>query len=209
MERMLVIVFNNEGKAYEGARALRELDAEGSIAVHAMAVIARNADGTISPKAGGGVEPLGGLTGTALGALIGVLGGPVGVALGATTGALVGTLSDLDTAGVGAQFVADVGQTLRAGDVAVVADVTEEWVTPVDARMVIHQERGAGSSLTDPQGQGAEARPRPSSRISSRSRGLSWRARCQHQVGASKAWCRTRSRRHCVSANRWVFGQLR
>jgi uncharacterized membrane protein len=57
------------------------------------------------------------------------------VALGATTGALVGTLSDLDTAGVGAQFVSDVGQTLRAGDVAVVADVTEEWVTPVDARM--------------------------------------------------------------------------
>ena len=27
------------------------------------------------------------------------------------------------------------GQTLRAGDVGVVADVTEEWVAPVDARM--------------------------------------------------------------------------
>lgn len=37
MERMLVIVFKNEGKAYEGARALRELDAESSTAVHAMA----------------------------------------------------------------------------------------------------------------------------------------------------------------------------
>ena len=35
MDRMLVVVFNNETKAYEGERALLQLDAEGSISVYA------------------------------------------------------------------------------------------------------------------------------------------------------------------------------
>jgi hypothetical protein len=33
MERMLAIVFDDETKAYEGSRALNQLDAEGSIAL--------------------------------------------------------------------------------------------------------------------------------------------------------------------------------
>ena len=34
MERMLAVVFNNESKAYEGLRALNQLDSEGSIALY-------------------------------------------------------------------------------------------------------------------------------------------------------------------------------
>ena len=36
MEKMLVAVFDNESKAYEGSRALAQLDADGNIAVHAQ-----------------------------------------------------------------------------------------------------------------------------------------------------------------------------
>jgi len=48
MEKMLVAVFEDEVKAYEGARKLSQLDNEGSITVHAESVIKKNTDGTVS-----------------------------------------------------------------------------------------------------------------------------------------------------------------
>ena len=46
MDRMLVVVFDTESKAYEGKRALLDLDSDGSIVIYASAVVAKNADGT-------------------------------------------------------------------------------------------------------------------------------------------------------------------
>jgi len=82
MDRMLVVVFDGESKAYEGKTALLELEREGSISVYGYAILAKSADGKTTVKQGDEVGPLGALTGTALGSLIGLLGGPVGVALG-------------------------------------------------------------------------------------------------------------------------------
>ena len=39
MEKILVVVFDDESKACDGHRALKELDSEGAISVHAEAVI--------------------------------------------------------------------------------------------------------------------------------------------------------------------------
>jgi len=86
MEKMLVVVFENEAKAYEGARALNQLDTEGSIAIHAEAVIKKNADRTVSVLQSDGEFPVRTIGGTAIGSLIGVLGGPVGLAIGAVAG---------------------------------------------------------------------------------------------------------------------------
>jgi len=44
-------------------------------------------------------------------------------------------VADVCVAGVDEDFLADVAATLTPGKVAVVADISEEWVTPVDARM--------------------------------------------------------------------------
>ncbi len=52
-----------------------------------------------------------------------------------STGALVGLIGDLHAAEVGEDFLADVIAALVPGKFAVVADVDEEWVTPVDTRM--------------------------------------------------------------------------
>ena len=52
MDRMLVVVFDNETKAYEGKKALLQLDGEGSISVYAYAVLAKHADGTATVKQG-------------------------------------------------------------------------------------------------------------------------------------------------------------
>ena len=135
MDRMLVVVFDNESKAYEGKKALIQLDNEGSISVYAYSVVAKAADGTATVKQGDDTGPLGTLLGTSLGSLIGLLGGPTGVAVGAAAGMFGGATADLDNARIGSDFVDDVNKVLVPNKVAVVAEIDEDWTTPVDTRM--------------------------------------------------------------------------
>ena len=135
MEKMLVVVFDNETKAYEGSRVLSQLDFEGSITIHAEAVISKNADGTVTVKQGEGDYPVRTVGGTAIGSLIGLLGGPAGLAFGALAGTMAGSVADLFAAGVDSDFLAEASNVLIPGKYAIVADISEEWVTPVDARM--------------------------------------------------------------------------
>ena len=95
MERMLVVIFDNEKNAYEGAAALRELERDGGIAVYAGAVVVKNADGTTSVKQVNDLDPIGTLVGTSVGGLIGLLGGPMGMAIGAATGLTLGAFADI------------------------------------------------------------------------------------------------------------------
>jgi len=135
MERMLVVVFENELKAYDGSRALKALDSEGSISVHAGAVIKKNDDGTVTVKESGDDFPIRTVGGTVVGSLIGLLGGPIGLAIGAVGGTFAGAVWDMNHAGVNADFVNEVSTRLTPGKWAIVADVSEDWVTPVDTRM--------------------------------------------------------------------------
>ena len=135
MDRMLVVTFDNEEKAYVGKRALLQLESEGSISVYGYAVLAKHADGTASVKQGDDVGPIGGLVGTSLGSLIGLLGGPAGVAIGATAGLTLGAVADFDKARIGSDFIEDVTKVLTPNKVALVAEIEEEWTTPVDTRM--------------------------------------------------------------------------
>jgi uncharacterized membrane protein len=135
MEKMLVVVFDDESKAYEGSRALNQLDSEGSITIHAESVITKNGDGTVTVKQAEGDFPIRTIGGTAIGSLIGLLGGPAGLAAGALAGTMAGNLADLFVAGVDSDFLSEVSDLLTPGKHAIVADVSEEWVTPVDTRM--------------------------------------------------------------------------
>jgi len=135
MDRMLVVVFDNESKAYEGKKALLRLDGEGSIGVYGYAVLAKGADGSASIKQGDDVGPIGSLVGTALGSLIGVLAGPAGLALGASVGLLAGGSADVSNVGIGYDFIDDVSKVLLPNTAAVIAEIDEEWTTPVDTRM--------------------------------------------------------------------------
>jgi uncharacterized membrane protein len=135
MDRMLVVIFPNESKAYEGKKALQQLDGEGSITVYAYAVLAKNADGTATVKQGDDVGPLGTLLGTSLGTLIGALGGPAGMAIGAAAGLGAGSAVDFDNARIGSDFIDDVQKVLSPNKFALIADIEEDWTTPVDTRM--------------------------------------------------------------------------
>src|SRR5260370_23916113 len=77
MDRMLVVVFDNETKAYEGKKALLALDAEGSVGVYAYAVISKQGDGKGTVKKEDDPGPVGTLLGGSVAPLLGLLGGPV------------------------------------------------------------------------------------------------------------------------------------
>jgi len=135
MNKMIVTVFDDEKSAYEGLQALRDLHMEGSLTLNAAAVIAKDPSGRATVKQGDEEGPVGTLIGLITGGLFGALGGPIGMAVGAATGTVAGSIYDLATLGVADDFVTEVSMNLTPGKVAVVADVEEEWVTPLDTRM--------------------------------------------------------------------------
>ena len=135
MNKMIVTVFNEESRAYEGAKALSELHAEASLTLYATAVIAKDAKGVVSVKQAADQGPSGTVLGLTTGSLIGLLGGPVGLAVGAAIGTTAGSLYDIAQLGISEDFLAEVSQYLLPGRVAVIAEVDEEWVTPLDTRM--------------------------------------------------------------------------
>lgn len=140
MEKMLVVIVDSETKAYEASRALKQLDEEGNITIYSEAVIEKSAKGAISEKHHEFEFPVRSVAGTAIGAFVGLLGaGPLGMiggtAVGAVAGGLAGSLGDFYRAGVGADFFDEVCSALKPGKFAVIADINEEWVTPVDTQM--------------------------------------------------------------------------
>jgi uncharacterized membrane protein len=135
MDRMIVVVFDSENKAYEGKKALQQLVDEGSIGLYAYAVLAKQQDGTAKIKQGDNAGPLATLVGTSFGSLIGMLGGPAGMLVGAAAGMGAGAGMDFANLGIGEDFLDDVTKRLTPNKFALVAEVEEDWVAPVDSRM--------------------------------------------------------------------------
>ena len=135
MDRMLVVVFDNQSKAYEGNQVLQQLDGDGSISVYRHALVAKNPDGTTTVRQSDDQGPLGTLVGTLLGGLIGLPGGPTGFGIGAAVGFVGGATADLNKARIGDDFIVDVAKVLSPNRAAVVAEIEEDSNTPVDIRM--------------------------------------------------------------------------
>jgi uncharacterized membrane protein len=134
VDRILVVVFENESKACEGSQALREMEIEGSIHLYAKAVLIRDADGNVQVKQSSDLGAAGTVGGLVIGALIGVLGGAT-AAIGAGTGMFGGFLYDMAHLGVSQDYLGGVGKSLKPGKAAVVAEIWEDWILPVDTRM--------------------------------------------------------------------------
>jgi uncharacterized membrane protein len=135
MNKLMISIFDNETAANAGLHALRKLHNDGDITLYATGVVAKNAAGELSVKQADGQAPLGTGLGLAVGSLIGLLGGPAGVAVGAATGAVAGAVRDFWVAGVSLDFVEEASKHLQAGKAAVVAEIEEEWVIPVDTAL--------------------------------------------------------------------------
>jgi uncharacterized membrane protein len=136
MSKFIVCVFPNEKKAYEGVHAFKELHAEGSISLYDILVVERTADGKLSMKERTYDDAFlrTGL-GAVFGALVGLIGGPPGVAIGLTAGSFLGSSHALLRGGVTDEFVEDILEGMATGAFAVLAEVQEDWTSPVDTRM--------------------------------------------------------------------------
>jgi uncharacterized membrane protein len=133
--KILISVFDSEPTAFAGLTALKDLHLDGDITLYASTVIAKDASGTVSVRETADEGPIGTVVGMITGGLVGLLGGPAGVAIGAYVGGFGGLMYDLFKAGVSIDFVDEVSAALTPGKVAVVADIDETWVTPVDTRI--------------------------------------------------------------------------
>ena len=135
MSKFVVAVFDDEKSAYNGSRALEQLDIEGSVAVYSAAVVSKDSEGTVQVEDAADEGPIGTATGMLMGSLIGAFGGPAGLAVGAAAGALGGWMADLYNVGVDGEFLNDVSRVLTPGKYALIAEVAEGWTAPLDTRM--------------------------------------------------------------------------
>jgi uncharacterized membrane protein len=135
MSKFVAIIFPSENAAYEGTRALKQLHAEGALTLYATAVLTKEPNGNIVTKQAVDQGPLGLAVGTLVGGLIGLLGGPVGGALGMSAGGFLGGIGDAFDIGFRADFIEAASTKLAPGKAAVVAEIGEDWIAPLDIRM--------------------------------------------------------------------------
>ena len=126
MDKMIVIVFDGEPAAYAGSRALKELHWEGSITLYSGSVIVRESNGRVQLKQVVNLGYAGSILGTATCALVGAL---------ADEASFGGQAPNLSNAGVSEDFLRDVVRSLRPNKSAVVAEIEEDWITPLDSLM--------------------------------------------------------------------------
>jgi uncharacterized membrane protein len=135
MNKMLVAVFDTEGAAFEGLSALKDLHRDGDITLYSSAVIAKDRNGKVELRQEADPGPVGTAVGLLTGSLLGILGGPAGLAVGASIGGLAGLVFDVNKTGVDVTFLDDVSKALTSGRFAVLAEIEESWMTPVDTRL--------------------------------------------------------------------------
>jgi uncharacterized membrane protein len=143
MRNYIAVVFNDTSKAYEGLHALWQLDDAAEVTVHGTAVVHRDALGNFQVDTKETHPALATAVGVGVGALLGLLAGPAGAAvgaaggaaIGAATGGAVGVTADLARADTRDQAADETRFVLDAGQSAVIADVSEDWTSPIDTRM--------------------------------------------------------------------------
>lgn len=135
MNKMLVAVFDDENKAFEGLGALKDLHKKNDITLYATAVVTKNEKGELRLNTAADQGPVGTATGLFTGSLIGLLGGPIGFAVGAATGAVAGLIFDVSADDINTTFVDEVSNALKKGKTAVIAEIDEAWTVPVDTKL--------------------------------------------------------------------------
>lgn len=148
MDNYIAVVFNSDEKAFEGLHALWNLDGTGDITAHGAAVIHRDKFGHVDVATKDTDPGVRTIVGAGLGALIGALAGPVGAAagiagaagiaagtaagIGAAAGGAMGLTADAVKAGEHEEAAYESSFAMKPGQAAVIAEVSEDWTTPLD-----------------------------------------------------------------------------
>lgn len=143
MHNYVAVVFDNSSKAYEALQALWDLDHAEEITVHGTTVVHRDELGQFHVDTKESHPAVATAVGVGIGALLGALAGPAGAAvgaaggagIGATTGGVAGLVADAGRADTRQEARIQTGFVLGDGQSAVIADVSEDWTSPIDTRM--------------------------------------------------------------------------
>ena len=143
MRNYVTVVFKDSRKAYKGLHALWELDEIGDITVHGTGVVHRDRWGQFLVDTKETHPALATAAGVGIGALLGALAGPAGAAIGAAGGAAVGAATggvvglgvDLSREDTRDEVARETRLVVGKGESAVIADVSEDWTSPIDTRM--------------------------------------------------------------------------
>ena len=135
MTTFVVITFAGDEQAANGLRALRGLDVEGVVTLYGAAILQRDREGGTSVKHHDADVPMGVGVRALVGGLLRVVGGP-GAALPAPTcGPSFAAMHDMFGTRVAEGFLVRIAKALAPGTTAIVAEISEEWRTPLDASM--------------------------------------------------------------------------
>jgi uncharacterized membrane protein len=135
-DNVIAVSFPVEANAYEALARLKELDSKDDISVRGAAVVTRQQDGRITINDHFGQESFDDTAGGGLlGLLVGVIGGPLGVLVGGATGLLVGSLFDEDDDDNTRSVLTDISSSIRVGPPGLLAEVSEQDPTAIDAVM--------------------------------------------------------------------------
>ena len=146
MDNYVAAVFDSQDKASDALHELWRLDSAGDITMHGAAVVRRDSSGYMhvaTKHTDPGVRTA---LGIGAGALIGALvAGPAGAAagaklgsavgVGAAAGGAVGLTADAVKSGEHEEAASETELVLKPGQTAVIAEISEDWTTPVDTAM--------------------------------------------------------------------------
>ena len=138
MSNFIVVFFSDEAKARQGVLVLEKLrTTEGRIWGYGSALVSR--DWRVDCRCGrspmrdtAGPGPVGAL----IGGLAGLTAGPVAATMGPAGGATIGIAADrVENENAFAAFIHEISRELAPGKTAIVADVAEDGVIPLEALM--------------------------------------------------------------------------
>jgi uncharacterized membrane protein len=130
--KFMAAIFEDDERAAQGERAVLSLKREGTLSVCGIAVVARGPAGQLSMI----VAPNGPST-EALTALLSKLSAAVSALPRQALGLLTNLESwgDLVDFGVTPNFIQGLATALLPGKAAVIAEIEEDWITPLDQRI--------------------------------------------------------------------------
>ncbi len=151
MNTYIAVIFSSADKAHNGLRKLWDLDEKEEMTVHGAAVVHRDDKGHIQVAERHSDLGMRTAVGVGIGALLGLVAGPVGAAVGAAgaaalsleaavgvgalAGAAVGATADAITESQRETAAEESFFTLRHGQFAVVAEITEHSTLVLDDAM--------------------------------------------------------------------------
>ncbi|MGZ8524411.1 MAG: DUF1269 domain-containing protein [Chitinophagaceae bacterium] len=133
MTNLIVLSFPNEANAIQASHKLAELESIGDISIFEKVIIKKGANGEFTYLQTESSDGERMVSGMAIGTLVGVIGGPVGMLVGMLSGTLVGAAVEADYVDFSEDVVRKVSDQLNVGDVAILAEISEDGSFFVDS----------------------------------------------------------------------------